>query len=228
MTCGPVSQTRVCEPLNKGDSSTRTAPELTSRWSKNRPAQVSPLEQANRIQQPYNRSQRSSAHTVPFIAAAYSADLPAALGGSEVPVPVGKTSTCPRLPANCSFWWYSPSTSGGGTRSGSGRSRARPRRRPRAVSRPATDPDRAAKGAHAGGAVAGSEQVGTGHAPAGQSLDHPTVGRVGAVWKLQLLHGTWPVGNLTQYHAGSAATKLFHRSMLLPVSLQWNSVTKAN
>ena len=27
--CGPVSQTRVCEPLSQGDSSTRTAPELT-------------------------------------------------------------------------------------------------------------------------------------------------------------------------------------------------------
>ena len=44
--CGPVSQTRVCEPPSQGesfaDSSTRTAPKLARCWSEDRPAQVSP------------------------------------------------------------------------------------------------------------------------------------------------------------------------------------------
>ena len=41
------------------------APELIRSWSENRPAQVSPLGQAGRIQPP-DRSQRSSAHAVHF------------------------------------------------------------------------------------------------------------------------------------------------------------------
>ena len=48
--CGPVSQTRVCEPPNKGESPTRTAPGLTRGWSEDRPAQVSPTGLAGRIQ----------------------------------------------------------------------------------------------------------------------------------------------------------------------------------
>ena len=52
VTCGPVSQTRVCEPPSQGDSSTWTAPELTRSWSENRPAQVSPPGQAGRNQAP--------------------------------------------------------------------------------------------------------------------------------------------------------------------------------
>ena len=39
-------------------------------------------------------------------------------------------------------------------------------------------PDRAATGVHPGGAVEGSEPAGTGQAPGGQPLDHPTGGRV--------------------------------------------------
>ena len=51
---------------------------LTRSWPENGPPQVSPLGQAGRNQQPYNRSQRSSAHTVHFSATAYRADLRAA------------------------------------------------------------------------------------------------------------------------------------------------------
>ena len=47
-----MSQTRVCEPPSQGDSSTRTAPELTRSWSEDRPAQVSPLGLAGRNQPP--------------------------------------------------------------------------------------------------------------------------------------------------------------------------------
>ena len=39
-------------PPNKGDSSTRTAPELTRSWSEGRTVQVSPLGHADRIQPP--------------------------------------------------------------------------------------------------------------------------------------------------------------------------------
>ena len=45
--------------------------------------------------------------------------------------------------------------------------------------RPAAEPDRAATGVHPGRAVEGSEPAGTGQAPGGQPLDHPTGGRVG-------------------------------------------------
>ena len=47
-----MSQTRVCEPPRKDDSSTWTAPELTRSQSEDRPPQVSPLGQAGRIQPP--------------------------------------------------------------------------------------------------------------------------------------------------------------------------------
>ena len=85
------TKTRVCEPHSQGDSSTdsstRTAPELARIWSEDRPAQVSPLGLAGSIQQPYNRSQRSSAHTVRFSAFAYRADLWAT--GNRGPAPDG-------------------------------------------------------------------------------------------------------------------------------------------
>ena len=48
--------------------------------------------------------------------------------------PWRKTSTRPRPPASSSSRWCSPSASGGGTLSGSGRSPARRRRGPRGVS----------------------------------------------------------------------------------------------
>ena len=38
----------------------------------------------------------------------------------------------------------------------------------------------------------GSEPAGTGQATGGQPLDHPTGGRVGVGWELQLLHKAWP------------------------------------
>ena len=59
---------------------------------------------------------------------------------------------------------------------------------------PAAQPDRAAAGVHPGGAVEGSEPAGTGQAPGGQPLDHPTGGRVGVGWKLQPLQGACPNG----------------------------------
>ena len=43
----------VTPPSKQCDSSTWTAPELTSFWSESRPAQVSPLGQAGRIQPPH-------------------------------------------------------------------------------------------------------------------------------------------------------------------------------
>ena len=54
---------------------------------------------------------------------------------------------------------------------------------------PEAQPDRAAKGLHPGGAVEGSEPAGTGQAPGGQPLDHPTGGRVAVGWAMQPLHG---------------------------------------
>ena len=45
---------------------------------------------------------------------------------------------------------------------------------------PATQPDRAATGVHPGGMVEGSEPAGTGQAPGGQPLGHPTSGPVEA------------------------------------------------
>ena len=42
----------VTPPSKQGDSSTWTAPELTRSWSEDRPAQVSPLGQADKIQPP--------------------------------------------------------------------------------------------------------------------------------------------------------------------------------
>ena len=48
-----------------------------------------------------------------------------------------------------------------------------------ALPRPTAEPDRAAAGVHPGGTVEGSEPAGTGQAPGGQSLDHPTGERVG-------------------------------------------------
>ena len=47
-----------------------------------------------------------------------------------------------------------------------------------AVPWPAAEPERAATGVHPGRAVEGSEPAGTGQAPGGQPLDHPTGGQV--------------------------------------------------
>ena len=54
-------------PHNKGESSIRIAPELTSNWSEDRPAQVSPPGQV--WQDSTARCQRSSAHRVHFATA---------------------------------------------------------------------------------------------------------------------------------------------------------------
>ena len=64
--------------------------------------------------------------------------------------------------------------------------------------RPEAQPQRAATGVHPGGTVEGSEPAGTGQAPGGQPMDHPTGGRVGVGWKLQPLQGTGLVGSLTR------------------------------
>ena len=95
-----------------------------------------------------------------------------------------KTSTRPQPTASSSSRWCSPSASGGGTPSGSARSRARPRRGPRAVS---LDGDRSLpsnNGSTSGRTVEGSELAGTGQAPRGQPLDHPAGGRVGVGWRM--------------------------------------------
>ena len=95
VNCGPVSQTRVCEPHNRRDSSTDsstwTAPELTRSQSENRPVRLSPSGQA--WQDSTSQCQRSSAHTVHFSAAAYRADLRAA--GDRGPAPSGSGAPVP-------------------------------------------------------------------------------------------------------------------------------------
>ena len=48
----------------------------------------------------------------------------------------------------------------------------------------AAEPERAATGVHPGRAVEGSEPAGTGQAPGGQPLDHPTGGQVAVGWEL--------------------------------------------
>ena len=65
--CGPVSQTRVCEPPRKGDSSTWTAPELTRSWSEGRPVQVPPPGQAGRNQPPNVRDLPPTRPTCIFV-----------------------------------------------------------------------------------------------------------------------------------------------------------------
>ena len=75
--------------------------------------------------------------------------------------------------------WCSPSASGGGTRSGSARSRDRRRRGPRGVfpgRRPSLNERQ--REVHPGRAVEGSEPAGPGQAPGGQPLDHPAGGQV--------------------------------------------------
>ena len=69
----------------------------------------------------------------------------------------------------------------------------------------AAEPDRVAAGVHPVRAVERSEPAGTGQAIGGQPLDHPTGGRVGVGWKLQPLHGAWPVGSLPQIRSQDPA-----------------------
>ena len=177
-------------PPKQGDSSTWTAPELTRSWSEDRPVRVSRLGLAGRIQQPYNRSQRSSAHRVHFTAAAYRADLRAAgdqgpaPGGSGVPVPVGGFRHTHR---------QAPALDGArlqrvvvkldqgavGREPGAGAGRG-------PFPRPTADPDRAATGVHPGGAVEGSESAGISQASGRQSLDNSAGGQVGGRWNCSL------------------------------------------
>ena len=70
-----------------------------------------------------------------------------------------------------SEWWRNSIRD----RSVAGQAKARAEGR---VPWPAAQPDRAATGVHPGGAVEGSEPAGTGQAPGGQPLDHPTGGQV--------------------------------------------------
>ena len=71
-----------------------------------------------------------------------------------------------------SEWWRKLDQGPLGRRPGEGAGRG-------AFPRPEAEPDHAAKGLHPGGAVEGSEPAGTGQAPGGQPLDHPTGGWVG-------------------------------------------------
>ena len=68
-----------------------------------------------------------------------------------------------------SEWWRNSFRLGRGTGEGAGRG---------AVPWAAAEPERAATGVHPGRAVEGSEPAGTGQAPGGQPLDHPTGGQV--------------------------------------------------
>ena len=129
--CGPVSQTRVCEPPNKGDSSTRTAPELTRSRSEECTAQVSPLGLAGRIQLPNVSDLPPTRSTLAPPLTGLTCGLQVIEGlhraGVELRGPCRRTSTRPRPPTGSSSRWCSPSASGGGTRPRSARSRARRR-----------------------------------------------------------------------------------------------------
>ena len=139
VTCGPVSQTRVCDTTQPGRGIHMERSGADPKLVEDRPAQVLPPGQADRIQPPnisYLPPTRST--LAPLLTAL--CDLRAA--GDRGPCtmrewssdPWRKTSTLRRPRASSSSRWCSPSASGGGTRSGSARSRARRRRGRRGVS----------------------------------------------------------------------------------------------
>ena len=108
-----------------------------------------------------------------------------------------------------SEWWRNSIKE----RSVAGQARARAECRVSGRRPSLTEPPR---GVHPGGAVQGCEPAGTGQAPGGQPLDHPTGGQIGVGREMQPRHGTWLAGSLASY-AGRTLPATARRGIMIPI-----------